>query len=136
MTTTSADLLKKTLLTNAITSVSAGLLCLVANGPLTSFMGLDSSLYLYICGAGLVLFGLDVGYTALKAIDNGLYIKAIIAADILWVGASVALLILAPHWFSTAGMVLIDVVAFMVAVFAVFEIVGFRRMTRPNFQLA
>ncbi|MEH6474177.1 MAG: hypothetical protein V7727_00750 [Sneathiella sp.] len=136
MTKTSSDLLKKTLLTNATVSILGGLICLVANGPLTDLMGLDSTLYLYICGAGLVLFGLDVGYTALRAIENTLYIKFIITADILWVAASIALLSLAPHWFSIEGAVIIEAVAFMVAIFAVLEVVGFRKMTHASFQTA
>ncbi|MBL4665853.1 MAG: hypothetical protein JKY04_00645 [Sneathiella sp.] len=136
MTNTPAELLKKTLLVNATVSILAGIICLGANNTLTEFMGLDNTLYLYICGAGLALFGLDVGYTAVKAVENALYIKFIIAADLFWVAASIALLSFAPHWFSMEGTILIEAVAVMVTVLSVFEIIGFRKMTRANIQLA
>ncbi|MEH6403484.1 MAG: hypothetical protein V7750_08955 [Sneathiella sp.] len=129
-------LLKNTLLVNAANSTVAGLLCLIANGPITQFMGLNDSLYLYIIGAGLVLFGLDVGYTATRNPINAKFVKMIIGADIGWVIASFLLVGLAPELFSTYGAILIEVVALSVAAFAFLQIIGLKRELNNHAQHA
>jgi hypothetical protein len=132
MSIQSSTYLQKALLVNAGISSLSGLTCLLANEQLTSLMGLNSSLYLYIVGAGLVVFGADVAFAALKCINKPIIIKSIIVADIGWVVGSLALVLLAPHWFSIEGIILIDFVALMVAVFATFQIIGLRRMNLPS----
>ncbi|MBL4740971.1 MAG: hypothetical protein JKY12_08240 [Sneathiella sp.] len=119
--------MKNTLLVNAANSTVAGALCLIANGPISQFMGLNDSVYLYILGAGLVLFGLDVGYTATRNPINAKFVKMIIGADIAWVIASSLIVGLAPEWVSTYGAILIEVVALSVAVFAVLQTIGLKR---------
>jgi len=129
-------LLKNTLLVNATNSTVAGLLCLIANGPITRFMGLNDSLYLYIIGVGLVLFGLDVGYTATRNPINAKFVKMIIGADIAWVIASFLIVGLAPELISSYGAILVEVIALSVAVFAALQTIGLKREIKSQPQHA
>lgn len=135
MKNSSAALLKNALLTNAVFSTLGGIVCLTANDLLTEFMGVANGLYLYILGVGLVIFGLDVAFTATRKTLNPLFIKMIIGADISWVVASILLITLMPQLFSFTGIVLIEVVALAVGVFAVLQTIGLKRIS-PRQQLA
>ncbi|MEP3244711.1 MAG: hypothetical protein ABJN40_11180 [Sneathiella sp.] len=130
MSLSATPLLKYTLLTNAATSAITGLLCLVANGFLTDLMGLASTIYLYIVGAGLLVFAADVYFTATKSPIKPLFVKMIIGADISWVVGSFLLTFLMPEYFTLTGIVLIEVIALGVLGFAVLQSVGLKQTTQ------
>ncbi len=130
MSLSATPLLKYTLLTNAATSVITGLLCLVLNGFLTDLMGLASTIYLYIVGAGLLVFAADVYFTATKNPIRPLFVKMIIGADISWVVGSFLLTFLMPEYFTLTGIVLIEVIALGVLGFAVLQSIGLKQTTQ------
>lgn len=124
----SPALLKNTLLANAAFSGLGGIICLIANGPLTSFMGLADGIYLYVMGAGLILFALDVAWTATRDTINPLFAKMIIGADVAWVIGSFLLTALMPQLFSLGGIILINIIALDVAIFAIVQTIGLKRI--------
>lgn len=132
MKSSPTSFLKNTLLANAVFSGIGGLACLVVNPVLTEFMGLADGVYLYFLGIGLILFAADVAYTATRNPMNRIYVKMIIGADIGWVVGSFLLTALMPHLFSFSGVILIEFVAIDVAIFAILQSIGFKRMQRPH----
>ncbi|MBL4908231.1 MAG: hypothetical protein JKX94_12320 [Sneathiella sp.] len=135
MDKSSPALLKNTLLANAAFSALGGVLCLAANDLLTTFMGMADGLYLYIVGAGLLIFAVDVAYTATRATIKPLSVKMIIGGDVAWVIASFLLVALMPQLFDFYGIVLIEFVALDVAIFAVLQTVGLKRMANTSGQV-
>lgn len=132
MKSSHTNFLKNTLLANAAFSGTGGLACLVVNSMLTEFIGLADGVYLYVLGAGLILFAADVAYTATRNPVNTFFVKMIIGADIAWVVGSFLLTALMPHLFSFYGIILIEFVAIDVAIFAILQSIGFKRMQRPH----
>lgn len=136
MRNTSPALLKNTLLANAVFSSLGGILCIAANGLLTEFMGLADGLYLYIVGAGLIIFGIDVAFTATRKAINPLFVKMIIGADVAWVITSFLITALLPQLFNFNGIVLIEFIALDVAIFAILQGIGLKRVAGSSGQIA
>lgn len=130
MRNTSPALLKYTLLANAAFSGLGGILCITANGFLTEFMGISEGVYLYILGVGLIIFGIDVAFTATRKTINPLFVKMIIGADVVWIIASFLITALMPQLFGFNGIVLIQFIALDVAVFAILQGIGLQRIKK------
>ncbi len=128
MKNTSPALLKNTLLANAIFSSLGGILCITSNDLLTGFMGISDGLYLYIVGVGLIIFGIDVAFTATRKSINPFFVKMIIGADVAWVITSFLITALMPQLFSFNGIVLIEFIALDVAIFAILQGIGLQRI--------
>ncbi|WP_169544736.1 hypothetical protein [Sneathiella aquimaris] len=125
-------ILKNTLLLNAAFSLVSALICLIFNDFFTDLLGLNKGLYLYILGAGLIVFAIDVAYTATRDAMNLFFVKIIIGADFLWVAASFGLTLLAPHWFSVIGVLLIELIALSVLIFAILQIIGLMQTLKAD----
>lgn len=122
-----SNLLRNTLLINAGSSLLFGGAAIAFAGPLAQWTGIASWI-LYVLGAGLVLFAADVAWTATRNPVNPLFAKAIIAADVAWVvGSGLSLLIFSGS-LTVQGQWTIELIAVAVAVFAVLQTVGLRRL--------
>jgi hypothetical protein len=128
-------LLRRTLRANAAFSVLSGAALAVFAGPLaglaahrpTTLAGLELAMVFELVGLGVVAFGILCGWIASRpAIPRG-WARAVLAADLAWVLASVLVLALPATW-TTAGIAGIVVVALVVADIAVLEYLGLRRL--------
>lgn len=93
----SFSLLRRVLVLNAGTSLTAGLAAVVAPSATAELFGLDgdrAKLIIFAVGVGLVVFALDVAFTGLRAGEHVLprHAGLISAADIAWVVATVVVL--------------------------------------------
>lgn len=127
-TTARAPLLRRALLANAIFSELSGLAFLIGAGPLAALIGLGAAWPLMVLGAGVLFFGILVFFEARREPLHIGRARAILALDIAWVLASGALLLLNPLGLTSAGWWLVAGIADVVAVLAVLEYLGLRRL--------
>ena len=125
--TDKSNLLRNTLLINAGSSLLFGGAALAFADPLAQWTGIASWI-LYVLGAGLVLFAADVAWTATRNPINPLFAKAIIAADVAWVVGSGLSLLLFSGRLTVPGQWTIELIAIAVAVLAILQTVGLRRL--------
>ena len=126
--TDNATLLRRALLGNAVFSGVSGLALTLAAGPLASLMDLPSPLILIVAGLGVLGYAAIVFRIATRPIiSRGEAIFTIIA-DSSWVAASLVLLLTAWVPFTPAGKWLVAIAADIVAVFALMQFIGFRRL--------
>ena len=131
----SDGLLRRTLWGNSVFSIVSGAALAIFAGPFASaaahapiaVAGLDLALLLELLGVGVVAFGVLCGWVASRDPLPQAWARAIFAADIAWVAASVAVLALPATW-TTAGVAGIVVLAVIVADLAVLEYLGLRRL--------
>ncbi|WP_108882291.1 SRPBCC family protein [Anderseniella sp. Alg231-50] len=91
-----------------------------------------TTLALRLLGVGLVLFALDLLLMATNRFVTKGEVMLIILADIGWLIASAALVLLTGYLFSDAGLLMIGIVAAFVAVFAAGQYVGAGRIVAPQ----
>jgi len=118
--------LLQALLQNALFSGSSALLMVLGAGWIAAQLGLESTLPVYVLAAVLVLFALQLGNIVRSAAIRSWEVTGIIAADIVWVVASVVLLALFHEQLTTTGLLLVDAVAIAVLFFAVQQYRGLR----------
>ena len=110
----------------AATGVTA-LLALAAAGPLSTRFGLSETL-LQVVGIGLLPFVCFVAWSATRPQVPVGAIRLVVAANIVWVIASIWLLLsgwVAP---TTFGVVFVVAQATIVAVFAELQVIGLRKL--------
>src|SRR5260221_5753411 len=134
MTVSSDRLLRRTLWANAAFSIASGAVLALFATPFAAaasaeqltVAGLDLAIALELLGIGVIAAGaLCASVAGRPELPRGLA-KAIFAADISYVAASVVVLELVP-W-TTAGIAAIAIVALIVADLAVLQDVGLRRL--------
>lgn len=119
--------LHNTLRGNFVFSLTSGALAALAAWPLASYLGIPSPWILVALGLGVFGFGLLVRQTVNRTPFDIASVRMIAVADVVWVVASVGLLLLPGMPFTTEGRWVIGIVAEIVALFAVLEIYGLRR---------
>ena len=124
-----ADLLPAALKLDAVVTGANGAAYLVAAGPLGDLFGVPSGA-LRATGAFLLAFAAIVWLVAARPEPNVAAVRVVIAANVLWVIDSAALI--AFGWGSpdTAGIVWTALQADVVALFAALQAVGLRRARR------
>ena len=135
----SAVLLRRTLWGNAVFSVVSGAVLAIFAGSLASaathgplsVAGLELAIVLELLGVGVVAFGAVCAWVASRDCLRQGWARAIFAADIAWVAASVLVLALPASW-TTAGVAGIVVLAVIVADLAILEYLGLRRLGSAN----
>jgi hypothetical protein len=123
---TESNLLKRVLLANSVFSTLSGIICIIAAPALTTFLGLPTTIPMFILGVLLLLFAFDVYLIAKRTPIEKNKATIVLIADILWVIASAVLLIADPFSFTTQGRWAILILADVVAVFAILEFIGLR----------
>jgi O-antigen/teichoic acid export membrane protein len=122
-------LLRATLTVNAVSSGLCGAALLAGAAPLAALFGLEGPGSLAVFGALLAAFALYVWRARKEPLDRR-HGWAIFVMDVGYVAASVAFLVGWPSVLSPLGRVATALVADLVAVFAVLEYVGLRRLRR------
>ena len=124
------QLLRRALTANVIFSLASGAAMLLDGGPIAALMGLASPLPIQALGAGVLLFGLLVWAIARRSPINAGHARIILALDVAWVAISALEIEFNPFGMTGAGLWLVAGVADVVAVIALFEYLGLRRLTR------
>jgi hypothetical protein len=123
-----STLLRNALLGNSLFSGGSGLLSLVFSSLLSPLLGLTSPVILVILGIGLMLYAVILFRIsrATQVSRNG--VRLAVVLDVAWVLGSVVLLL--SNWlpFTDAGQWIIVIIADVVAVFAVLQFIGLRKM--------
>lgn len=123
-------LLRTTLMGNVVFSELSGAALLLFGGTLAEALapglGATGPWLVRGLGAGLIVFALLV-WLVLRAGTPVGQVHMIVAADIVWVAASVGVLAFASHTLTGAGVAVIATVAAIVAVIAIFEHLGLVR---------
>ena len=120
---------------NCALSTASGFVLLVLPETLSQilFHGPASwvSLVVQGLGLGLIIFALDLLLMSLNSFVTRLEVMLVVAADIAWIIASVAFAFLGMHLLTETGILVIDIVAICVAVFAAGQFLGARKITPP-----
>ncbi|MDX1691569.1 MAG: hypothetical protein R3290_11150 [Acidimicrobiia bacterium] len=120
-------LLRRSLAANAVFSLGAGLAGLVAASRLASLVGVPA-VWIVAVAAGLIPFGLGVLRLArMDRVDPGAA-RAVVAADVAWI-AGAAVIVALPGVLSPEGRVVVASLTAVVAVWAVLQAMGLRRLT-------
>ncbi|HFE66030.1 MAG TPA: hypothetical protein ENJ93_02105 [Chloroflexi bacterium] len=123
-------LLRYTLRSNAAFSAVSGVIAILAAAPIAAFMGLASPLILVVIGVGLLPFAFLVYKVSTMTAIKPLFVKEILVMDLLWIGGSVAILLVGWPVLTTNGRWLVAILADIVAVFALLEFVGLHRLPK------
>lgn len=124
------QLLRRALTANVIFSLASGAAMLLAGSQIAALMGLASALPVQAIGAAVLLFSPLVWAIARRSPINAGHAWIILALDIAWVVASALEIALNPFGMSSAGLWLVAGIADAVAVIALFEYLGLRRLAR------
>lgn len=121
--------LRRVLALDAVTSGAMGALLVLAQVPLSSLLGLSSSL-LFWAGLSLLPFAAFVGWLATRELPPRVGVWAVVLINALWVIDSFVLL--ATGWpdLTLLGKVFVVFQAVAVAVFAELQFFGLRRGSR------
>ncbi len=116
-----AQRLRNVLRLNATTSLLGGLVCVMAGGWVSTVLGTGHGGIVRVLGLGLIVFATDVAMIAGARTSRLLrWAPMVSVADGVWVVASG--LTLAAGWYSTAGMIVVGIVAAMVASFGIAQL--------------
>ncbi len=121
-------LLRTALRGNGVFSAVSGAMMVVASRPLAEFIGLAWPSALLIMGVLTLLYALDLFWFTSRETINMTFAWLTIILDVAWVVASVVLLLADPLGFTVAGKWFIGLMAEAVALFAVVQWLGVRRL--------
>ncbi len=124
--------LRNVLRANAIFSTVSGFFVVVFAKSIAQLIGLENPLLLVGLGIGLLPFAFFVYKVATMPTVNTKLVWVVIELDSLWVVGSVLLLLSNIVPFTTTGKWIIALLAEMVAIFAIFQVVGLRKMKRDG----
>ena len=120
---------------NSLMSGLCGLIFVVAGQRLGPLFGLPPSV-LWILGAVLVAFAAHLAYVARQDVIGRGSALYFLVCDVAWVAASVVILLGFPALMTGVGRLVFAVIADAVAIVAVAEFVGYRRLTASQPRLA
>lgn len=120
LTTASSRALRLALLGNAAFSAASGVLVLIAEPLVLSWLGLNAA-PVWPIGTLLVLFAVYLLWMSRQSRLPAVLVRGVIAGDWAWVLGSVALVALQRDLFSTFGTLLIVDIAVIVMVFALLQ---------------
>jgi hypothetical protein len=119
----------RVLIGNAAFGILCGLICLLWTQPLAVALGIEPPVIVTILGVGLLLFAAELIWIALRAPADRRLLSIIFGLDVAWVIGSAILLLSGWLPLTTAGTWTVLVVADVVAIFAVLEFIGLRRLS-------
>jgi hypothetical protein len=124
--------LSRVLLGNAVFTALSGLASLVWGPSLAIQLGIEQPLILPILGVVFLLSAVGLAGIALYTSPDRRLTQAVFILDIVWVAASVLALLAGWPPFTPTGKWIIAGVADVVAVFALLEFIGLRRMQNES----
>jgi hypothetical protein len=123
-----ATLLRTALLANALFAGINGIADVLFSGALAEFASLPAAIIPY-SGAGLIAFAAALLWLRARPEMPQTIVRAVIAMDVLWVVGSVVLLLLRDSiGLTTAGAWSVAAGADVVALFAILQFVGLKRL--------
>ena len=122
-------LLRALILNTAFSAISA-LMMFVAGGWVAKQLGLASAVQVYAVAGFLVLFALQLWNIVRTRNIRTWEIAGIISGDIAWVIGSVVLVALYYQSITASGLLLVDIVALAVLIFAILQIRGLKEFRR------
>ncbi len=125
--------LRNILLLNALSSGATGLLLLMAARPIAALFDMQITLPFIGAGIFLLLFATFVLLVALKQPLNLAAVKIVTALDIIWVIASLILVVEIHAFISLPGRVIILAVAAWVALMALLQYKGRKNAPAASF---
>ena len=130
MTSTNESFLRRSLFANALFTTVSGLALVFASGTLAHLIGAVGSTELIVAGVVLLLYAIDLARTALGTPLPRGRIYYFIILDLLWVIGSAVVLWGVSMPFTAVGRWIIVLIADAVGLFAIFQYVGLRRLSR------
>lgn len=115
---------------DGIFCVLMGLLFLLDANGVSQFMGAQSTTFIGALGLGTALYGVGLLYDVFKGKVNARLLQVVIGLDILWIAASILLLVAAPTALNTEGRWMVLILADIVGAFGIWQYVGLRRLSR------
>lgn len=129
MSISGSTFLRRVLALDAVTSGAMGALLVLAQGTLSSMLGLSTSL-LFWAGLSLLPFAAFVGWLAMRELPPRAAVWAVVLVNALWVIDSFVLLASAWPDLTLLGKVFVLFQAVFVAVLAELQFFGLRRTGR------
>jgi hypothetical protein len=123
-----AQFVRRVLLGNATFGIVTGLIALLWSGALSAAFGLAQPMVLIGLGEALLLFAAALIWIALRMPTNQRILGTIFALDVAWVIASALVLLAGWAPLTAAATWAIIGVADVVALFALLEYIGLRRL--------
>jgi hypothetical protein len=118
--------LTRTLIANSAFSAITGVALIAAAAPLAEWSGIR--LWIVVTtGVGLLPFAVVVAFIAREAKAH--LVRGVIAADLAWVAAAGLVLLGFPEAMTSGGALALGVVTAVVAMFAILQLAGLRRLT-------
>lgn len=121
-------LLRTALRGNGIFSALSGVVLVVASRPLAEWLGVSSAAALLALGIILLLYAVDLFWITTWENLSLPFAWFAIIMDALWVLGSVILLVMDPLGLTVAGKWTIGLIAELVALFAIAQWLGVRRL--------
>lgn len=121
-------LLRRALVGDAIFSGIAGTLMIVASSRISDFTGITPAWALAAIGAGVLLWAADLVWMARPEQLNPAFAKVVIGGNVAWVVASYIVILGGWLDLTTAGAWTVGILAEIVALFAVVQYLGLRRL--------
>ena len=119
--------LKRALRGNAIFSGVSGIIALLGAQPLANFTGIGVSTVLYIIGAVLIFYAVDLWWVSSQEPINQRIAWVAIILDLLWVLGSIGILVSGWPSLTVAGRWTVFFLAEIVAAFAIWQYISVSR---------
>jgi hypothetical protein len=113
---------KSTLYVNALFSISCAAIILIYPTQVAVWLGIENTSYLTLLGSGLLIFAVFVIGVAYYKSTIKAWVYIVSVQDLMWVLASIWVVLSNPFGFSFFGLVLTSVVALFVGVFGSVQI--------------
>ena len=120
--------LRRVLKGNALFSGLSAIVFLSAAGPLSQFTGIEPAAVFVVLGLGFIPFAAFTFFTARQPEINSHFARTIMVLDALWVMGSLVILFSGWPPLTTAGKWFVGLTAEAVAILALLEYIGIRRL--------
>ena len=127
--TNNSNLLRKALQGNALFSGLSGLASFFAAQWLAQFTGIYEPLVFVVLGVILIVFAVDLAWLASRESPDRRLVWVVILLDVAWVAGSAAILMTDLVPLTVSGRWAIALLAEVVAVFALLQYIGLRRLS-------
>lgn len=124
--------LQKVLWANALFSTISGMSLTMIPSKISSYLGIENTIWLAIIGFGLLVFAIYTIAVSLFKKDSAEWNYSVSIQDFIWVLASGYVMIQNPFMFSSTGLMIVGIVALVVLVFGVLQIVTFNSVYRAD----
>lgn len=122
------SLLRNSLKVNDVFSLLSGLTIIATSGELPELIGAGSSTFYLVLGVALLVWAADVYLVSRGNPINTTLARGIFIGDVVWVLGSIAILLFDLFGLTTEGKWVVLIVADLVAIIAIAEYLGLRRL--------